>query len=278
MSFIECKNLYYQYNSSKRNAINNVDLNIEQGEFIAVIGHNGSGKSTFAKLLNGLLQPSGGSVLVGGISTADEAKRIELLQSVGMIFQNPDNQIVASIVEEDVAFGPENLGVPQEELRSRVDDALKTVGMYEQRLKAPHNLSGGQKQRVAIAGIIAMQPKCIIMDEATAMLDPIGRKEVMEAVRKLNREFGITIIYITHFMNEAVDADRVILLDSGEVVKDGTPHEVFADYDTMMAYGLDVPQGYQLMHQLGIDACVLTEKECVAQLENLLGENGKTRT
>ena len=278
MSFIECNNLCYQYGDSKRYAINHINLNINEGEYIAVIGHNGSGKSTFAKLLNGMLKPTQGSVLVGGISTANEEKRLELLQLVGMVFQNPDNQIVSSIVEEDVAFGPENLGIPPEEIRARVDESLKTVGMFDFRLKAPHNLSGGQKQRVAIAGIIAMQPKCIIMDESTAMLDPIGRREVMDAARKLNREFGITIIYITHFMNEAVEADRVILLDKGTVEKDGTPQEVFADYDRIIAYGLDVPQSYELMKKLGVDTCVLTEQACVKQLENLLGKNGKTRT
>ncbi|MBR0414400.1 MAG: energy-coupling factor transporter ATPase [Clostridia bacterium] len=277
MSFITCNNLCYQYSGSNRTVINEINLQIEQGEFIAVIGHNGSGKSTLAKLFNGLFVPTAGSVEVGGISTADEENRIELLQQVGMVFQNPDNQIVASIVEEDVAFGPENLGVEPAEIRKRVDEALKTVGMYDYRLKAPHNLSGGQKQRVAIAGIIAMQPKCIILDEATAMLDPIGRKEVMDAVKTLNRDFGITIIYITHFMNEAVEADRVILLDQGVIAKDGTPKEVFADYDQLIAYGLDVPQSYQLMKELGINDCVLTEQECVEKLQELLGENGKTR-
>ncbi len=277
MSFIEFSSVTYSYPDSKRKAIENIHLTIEQGEFISVIGHNGSGKSTFAKLLNGLLVPTEGCVSVSGISTADEEKRLNLLQQVGMVFQNPDNQIVASVVEEDVAFGPENLGVPPEEIRTRVDDALKTVGMYEFRLKAPHNLSGGQKQRVAIAGILAMQPKCIVMDESTAMLDPIGRKEVMDAVKKLNREFGITIIYITHFMNEAVDADRVILLDHGSICADGTPKEVFADYDAITReYGLDVPQSYELMKQLGVKACILGEEECILHLTRLLGENGKT--
>ena len=180
-------------------------------------------------------------------------------------------------MEEDVAFGPENLGVPPDEIRIRIDDALKTVGMYDFRLKAPHNLSGGQKQRVAIAGILAMQPKCIVMDESTAMLDPIGRKEVMDAVRKLNREFGITIIFITHFMNEAVSADRVLLLHQGSICADGTPKEVFADYDAITGdYALDVPQSYELMKQLGVDACVLGEEECIQMLTQLLGENGKT--
>ncbi len=277
MSFISFENATYRYQDAKKNAIDNINLHIEQGEFVAVIGHNGSGKSTFAKLLNGLLVPSAGTVTVGGISTAEEARRLDLLQQVGMVFQNPDNQIVASIVEEDVAFGPENLGIPPQEIRTRVDEALKTVGMYEYRLRAPHNLSGGQKQRVAIAGIIAMQPKCIVMDESTAMLDPIGRAEVMEAAKMLNRDYGITIIYITHFMNEAVDANRVILLDKGIIALDGTPKEVFADYERILQYGLDVPQSYELMKKLGINACVLQHDECVTKLEELLGENGKTR-
>ena len=254
MSFISFENVTYRYQDAKKNAIDNINLHIEQGEFVAVIGHNGSGKSTFAKLLNGLLVPSAGTVTVGGISTAEEARRLDLLQQVGMVFQNPDNQIVASIVEEDVAFGPENLGIPPQEIRTRVDEALKTVGMYEYRLRAPHNLSGGQKQRVAIAGIIAMQPKCIVMDESTAMLDPIGRAEVMGAAKMLNRDYGITIIYITHFMNEAVDANRVILLDKGIIALDGTPKEVFADYERILQYGLDVPQSYELMKKLGIHA------------------------
>ena len=276
MSFIEFSNVSYAYPDTKRQAIKNINLNIEQGEFISIIGHNGSGKSTFAKLINGLFVPTEGCVTVGGISTADEEKRLSLLQQVGMVFQNPDNQIVASVVEEDVAFGPENLGVPPDEIRVRIDDALKTVGMYDFRLKAPHNLSGGQKQRVAIAGILAMQPKCIVMDESTAMLDPIGRKEVMDAVKKLNREFGITIIFITHFMNEAVSADRVLLLHQGSICADGTPKEVFADYDAITGdYGLDVPQSYELMKQLGVDACVLGEEECIQMLTQLLGENGK---
>ena len=275
MSFIEFSDVSYQYPESKKITIQDLNITIEKGEFVSVIGHNGSGKSTFAKLINGLLIPTQGSVCVNGIDTAQEDKRIELLQQVGMIFQNPDNQIVASIVEEDVAFGPENLGVEPAEIRTRVDDALKTVGMYEYRLKAPHNLSGGQKQRVAIAGILAMHPNCIVMDESTAMLDPVGRKEVMEAVKKLNREYGITIIYITHFMNEAVDAQRVILLDHGVIQKDGTPREVFADYEQILSYGLDVPQSYELMRKLGVNECVLYEDECVTKLEELLGVHGK---
>lgn len=270
MSFINFNDVTFKYEDNEEPTIKNLSLNIDEGEFIAVLGHNGSGKSTFAKLINGLLTPTQGKVSVSGIDTADEKRRFELLQQVGMIFQNPDNQIVASIVEEDVAFGPENLGVPQAELRHRVDNSLKTVGMYEYRRNAPHNLSGGQKQRVAIAGILAMNPKCIVMDEATAMLDPQGRKEVMDAVSKLNREQGMTVIYITHFMEEATAAKRVIIVDNGKFILDGTPKEVFSHYDTIKSAGLDVPQTYDLMKKLGKDECVLTLDECVSALERLL--------
>ena len=275
MSFIDFSNVSYRYSDSKRNAIDALTLSIEQGEFIAVIGPNGSGKSTFAKLVNGLFLPSEGLVTVAGISTAEEDKRLELLKTVGMIFQNPDNQIVASIVEEDVAFGPENLGLAPDVIEKRVDEALAAVEMSEYRLKAPHNLSGGQKQRVAIAGVLAMHPKCIVMDESTAMLDPRGRNEVMQAVKKLNEELGITVIFITHFMDEAVKAQRVLLLADGKVALDGTPYEVFQDYDRIISYGLDVPQSYELMKKLGTNLCALNEEECVGQLERLLEENGK---
>lgn len=275
MSFIEFNNVTYRYQDSKRNAIENLSIDIDEGEFIAVIGHNGSGKSTFAKLINGLLIPSEGNVCVNGILTSDEEKRIELLKNVGMIFQNPDNQIVASIVEEDVAFGPENLGVDPDEIRKRVDDSLKAVEMYDFRLKAPHNLSGGQKQRVAIASVLAMQPKCIVMDESTAMLDPRGRKEVINTVKKLNKELGITVIFITHFMDEAVSAQRVLVLDKAKIALDGTPKEVFEDYDRIISFGLDVPQPYELIKKLGIDECILTEEECADKLVEILGDNGK---
>ena len=275
MSFIEFNNVTYRYQDSKRNAIENLSVDIDEGEFIAVIGHNGSGKSTFAKLINGLLIPSEGNVCVNGIFTSDEEKRIELLKNVGMIFQNPDNQIVASIVEEDVAFGPENLGVDPDEIRKRVDDSLKAVEMYDFRLKAPHNLSGGQKQRVAIASVLAMQPKCIVMDESTAMLDPRGRKEVINTVKKLNKELGITVILITHFMDEAVSAQRVLVLDKAKIALDGTPKEVFEDYDRIISFGLDVPQPYELIKKLGIDECILTEEECADKLVEILGDNGK---
>ena len=270
MSFIEFKNVSYKYDDNDKTVLKDINLSFEKGEFIAVLGHNGSGKSTFAKLINGLLIANSGSVTVDGIDPSNEDTRFDLLQRVGMVFQNPDNQIVASIVEEDVAFGPENLGVPADEIRHRVDEALKTVGMYDYRKKAPHNLSGGQKQRVAIAGILAMNPQCIIMDEATAMLDPIGREEVMNNAKKLNDEFGITIIYITHFMEEATLAKRVVVLDDGKIVLDGSPKSVFSQYDTIKKVGLDVPQSCELVKKLGIDECVLNVDECANLLEGFI--------
>ncbi len=273
MSFIEFKNVSFNYDESEKIILNNISASFEKGDFVAVLGHNGSGKSTFAKLINGLLIAKSGCVTVDGIDASDENTRIDLLQRVGMVFQNPDNQIVASIVEEDVAFGPENLGVQPEEIRKRVDKALKTVGMYEYRKKSPHNLSGGQKQRVAIAGILAMNPQCIIMDEATAMLDPKGREEVMSSVKELNEQLGITIIYITHFMEEATLAKRVIVLDDGEIKLDGTPKSVFSHYDTIKEVGLDVPQPYELMRKLGVNECVLNADECASILEGLIENN-----
>lgn len=270
MSFIEFKNVSFKYDDNQKVILNDITTSFEKGEFVAVLGHNGSGKSTFAKLINGLLTAKSGSVTVDGIDASNESTRINLLQKVGMVFQNPDNQIVASIVEEDVAFGPENLGVKPEQIRIRVDDALKTVGMYDFRKKAPHNLSGGQKQRVAIAGILAMHPECIIMDEATAMLDPKGREEVMNNVKMLNEKLGITIIYITHFMEEATLANRVIVIDDGKIILDGTPKEVFSNYETIKRAGLDVPQPYELVRKLGVDECVLNADECVDVLEGLI--------
>lgn len=250
------------------------DLAIEKGSFVAVLGHNGSGKSTIAKLANGIVVPQGGRVLVDGISTADENRLFDIRRRVGMVFQNPDNQIVSSIVEEDVAFGVENLGLPSQECRSRVDEALKRVGMYDYRLKAPNKLSGGQKQRVAVAGIIAMRPQCIVFDEPTAMLDPSGRAEVMEIAKELNRRDGITILFITHNMDEAVQADRVVVVDSGVIVKDGVPRDVFADVDGMKALGLDVPQSTELVHRLGLEnqcaQTILNADECAAFLEQIL--------
>lgn len=250
------------------------NLAIEKGSFVAVLGHNGSGKSTIAKLANGIVVPQGGRVLVDGISTADENRLFDIRRRVGMVFQNPDNQIVSSIVEEDVAFGVENLGLPSQECRSRVDEALKRVGMYDYRLKAPNKLSGGQKQRVAVAGIIAMRPQCIVFDEPTAMLDPSGRAEVMEIAKELNRRDGITILFITHNMDEAVQADRVVVVDSGVIVKDGVPRDVFADVDGMKALGLDVPQSTELVHRLGLEnqcaQTILNADECAAFLKQIL--------
>ena len=252
-------------------------ISIERGSFTAILGHNGSGKSTLAKLFNGLNRPQEGRVLVDGMDTADEKLNISIHQKVGMVFQNPDNQLVATVVEEDVAFGPENLGLPSEEIRRRVDDALRTVGMYEYKDHAPHKLSGGQKQRVAIAGIIAMEPDCIVLDEPTAMLDPRGRRDVIETIHRLNREKGITILLITHYMDEAAGADRVIVMDKGEVLLDGTPREVFSQVGTIKTAGLDLPQPTELLYRLkqnGIDLPdgVIDTDECVEILAGILGK------
>ena len=248
-------------------ALDGVTLDIEAGSFVAVLGHNGSGKSTLAKHMNAILLPTGGKVYVDGVDTADEDRLLDIRRTVGMVFQNPDNQIVANVVEEDVAFGPENLGVPTEEIRRRVDAALKAVGMESFLLHAPHNLSGGQKQRIAIAGIIAMEPKCIVLDESTAMLDPSGRREVLDTVRRLNREKGITIVLITHHMNEAAMADRVVVMDDGHVVMDGKPREILTRMEDLRAIGLDVPHTVELLHGLredGFDVPLdaLTVEEC----------------
>lgn len=252
--------------------IKNLNLEIEKGSFVAVLGHNGSGKSTIAKLINGILFPQSGTVTVNGITAENDNDIFEIRKNVGMVFQNPDNQIVASVVEEDVAFGVENLGVPSTEIRARVDEALKTVGMYEFREKAPHKLSGGQKQRVAVAGIIAMKPQCIVLDEPTAMLDPSGRREVIETVKKLNKEENITIVLITHYMDEAVEADRVIVVDNGEIKMDDTPEKVFARVDEVKALGLDVPQSTELIYRLGLktDKTVLNADACVDFIINAL--------
>lgn len=231
------------------NALNDVCLEIRRGSFTAIIGHNGSGKSTLAKNINALLLPSGGAVYVNGYDTKDDSKLWEIRQTAGMVFQNPDNQLVSSIVEDDVAFGPENLGIEPLEIRRRVDESLESVNMYDLRKKAPHLLSGGQKQRVAIAGVIAMRPACIILDEPTAMLDPHGRGEVMDIIHKLNQE-GITIVLITHFMEEAAQAERVIIMDKGRVQLDGSPEDVFAKFDQIKSFGLDVPLAAELAHRL----------------------------
>ena len=255
--------------------LDGVDLEIRQGSFVAVLGHNGSGKSTLAKHLNAVLLPSGGKVYVLGMDTVDDRNLLDIRRTVGMVFQNPDNQIVANVVEEDVAFAPENLGVPSEEIRRRVDDALKAVGMYEYREHAPHLLSGGQKQRVAIAGVIAMQPRCIVLDEPTAMLDPIGRADVLRTIRALNREKGITVVLITHHMDEAAQADRLVVMAKGKVVADGAPTEVFQDVEGLKAVGLTVPQTTQLLWELrqeglNVPLDALSDEECAAALRDLL--------
>ena len=257
-------------------ALDGVTLEVEAGSFVAVLGHNGSGKSTLAKHMNAVLLPTGGRVYVDGMDTWDEAALLEIRRRVGMVFQNPDNQIVANVVEEDVAFGPENLGVPTEEIRRRVDAALKAVGMDAFPLHAPHNLSGGQKQRIAIAGIIAMEPKCIVLDESTAMLDPSGRREVLDTVRRLNREKGITVVLITHHMNEAALADRVVVMDDGHVVMDGAPREILTRMEDLRAIGLDVPHTVELLRGLrddGFDVPLdaLTVEECADAVRAALG-------
>ena len=252
-------------------ALEDVSLSIERGSFVVVLGHNGSGKSTLAKHMNAVLLPSGGTVYVEGMDTRDEALLLEIRRRVGMVFQNPDNQIVANVVEEDVAFAPENLGVPSEEIRRRVDDALAAVGMSEFTRHAPHLLSGGQKQRVAIAGVIAMAPECIVLDEATAMLDPSGRREVLSAIRTLNQERGITVVLITHHMDEAMDADRLIVMNDGRLVMDGTPAEVFTQVDALRAMGLAAPDTVELLYGLrqnGMDVplTALTVDDCAAAI------------
>lgn len=270
---VSVKDISFEYvtEDSKFKAIDDLSLNVKQGEFVVVIGHNGSGKSTLSKNLNAILMPTKGDIYIDGLNTKDEEHLWDIRQTAGMVFQNPDNQIVATIIEEDVAFGPENLGIDPIEIRKRVKEALTSVGMYELRDRQPHLLSGGQKQRVAIAGIIAMKPKCIIFDEATAMLDPSGRKEVMKTIKRLNKEENITIMHITHFMEEAVDADRVIVMEKGKKVLEGTPKEVFSKVDKLKRIGLDVPYMTELSKELkeeGLDINddILTVDEMVMKL------------
>lgn len=280
----QAKQLWFHYTDengerTSPDILKDISLSIDKGDFVALLGHNGSGKSTFAKHMNAILLPSAGTMTVDGIDTKDESQRFTLRSHVGMVFQNPDNQIVATIVEEDVAFGSENLGIPPQEIRERVDDALKAVEMYEYREHAPSQLSGGQKQRVAIAGIIAMRPDCIVLDEPTAMLDPSGRREVMNTIHMLNREYGITIVLITHYMEEAAQANRVVVMDDGKVVLDNTPKEVFSHVETLKKIGLDVPQVTELAYRLQqagcpVDVHMISEEECVASLTKLL--SGKT--
>lgn len=252
-NMIQCEDLYYEYikeDGESKVALDGLNLEVKQGEFLVILGHNGSGKSTLAKHFNALHIPSSGNILVDNLNTREEENLWEIRKRVGMVFQNPDNQIVATIVEEDVAFGPENLGVEPNEIRKRVDEALKQVHMYEYRKHGPHLLSGGQKQRIAIAGILAMKTKCIVLDEPTAMLDPFGRKEVLNTMLELNKKFGITIVLITHFMEEAVNADRVIVLDKGNIINEGTPREIFSKVKIMKKIGLDVPQVTELAYEL----------------------------
>ena len=277
---IQVKDITYRYQESEESApqtvLENFSLTVEEGSFTAILGHNGSGKSTLARLLNATLLPESGTVSVDGMETADPEKVLDIRRSVGVVFQNPDNQIVATIVEEDVAFGPENLGVPQEEIRTRVDEALAAVNMSAYKTHAPHLLSGGQKQRIAIAGILAMRPKYLVLDEPTAMLDPVGRREVMDTIISLNRELGMTVLLITHYMDEAALADRVVVLDNGQIQLDAPPHEVFAQVERMKELGLDVPQATAVLYQLrkagvNLPLCALNETECIEALLSRLG-------
>ena len=281
--FLETKHLSYSYPNTEKEAhpaVHDLTLSIEQGSFVAVLGHNGSGKSTLAKLLNGILVPTSGKVLIDGLDTADDDKIFDIRKKIGMVFQNPDNQLVSSIVEEDVAFGPENLGLEPEEIRRRVKDALAAVGMQGMEERAPHTLSGGQKQRIAIAGVLALRPDCIVFDESTAMLDPQGRREILDTILRLKNELGLTVILITHYMNEATEADRVLVLNDGRLVLSGTPEEVFSEVETLWEIGLDVPQTAELLHLLNenetvrktgiLNRGVLGEDETVTALKTLL--------
>lgn len=272
-NIVEVNNISFEYITEEESfkAIEDLSLDIKKGEFLVIIGHNGSGKSTLSKNLNAILMPTKGNILIDNMDTRDEEKLWDIRQTAGMVFQNPDNQIVATVVEEDVAFGPENLGIEPAEIRKRVDESLKSVGIYELRDRQPHLLSGGQKQRVAIAGIIAMKPKCVIFDEATAMLDPSGRKEVMSTIKRLNKEENISVIHITHFMEEVVDADRVIVMEKGKKILEGTPRQVFSKIDMLKNIGLDVPYMTELSKELNkeglnIDSDILTVDEMVIKL------------
>lgn len=279
MNFISVQNITFSYSDDedeiKTNAVDSVSLEINKGEFVALLGHNGCGKSTLAKHLNAMLLPDSGKVYVDGEDTTDETKTYDIREKVGLVLQNPDNQLVASVVEEDVAFGPENLGVEPSEIRKRVDAALKAVDMYEYRTHAPFKLSGGQKQRIAIAGILAMKPKCIVLDEPTAMLDPSGREEVLNTLIRLNKEQGLTVVLITHYMDEAVLADRVVVMDDAKILTEGTPRQVFSQVELLRKHRLDVPQALELAYKLNgcgvkIDKMPLDEDECVKMLEEVL--------
>ena len=277
-AIIQTRDLHFSHPAAEGETpvvLDGVSLEIEEGSFVAVLGHNGCGKSTLAKHMNAILLPSGGTVYVDGIDTSDEDRLLDIRRAVGMVFQNPDNQIVANVVEEDVAFAPENLGVPPDEIRRRVDDALKAVNMYHYREHAPHLLSGGQKQRVAIAGVIAMRPRCIVLDEPTAMLDPIGRRDVLNTIKTLNRERGVTVVLITHHMDEAAQADRLIVMAKGKVVADGAPKAVFSQVEELRKVGLTVPQTTALLWELRQEGCdvpldALSDEECAQALFQLL--------
>lgn len=276
-NIITLDNVSFEYESDEKNyeVLKDFSVSFERGKFNVILGHNGSGKSTLAKLLNGLIKPVSGTVKVNGLSTLEDENDFLIKRAVGMVFQNPDNQLVSSVVEEDVAFGPENLGFSPEEIRRRVDNALKAVDMYDMRLNATHKLSGGQKQRVAIAGIIAMEPECIVLDEPTAMLDPKGRKEVLDTVIKLNKEKGITVILITHFMEEAESADRVLIISAGNIISDGTPCEIFSQVDKVKSAGLSVPQTTDLLYKMklagfDVENNVISADECANVISNLI--------
>lgn len=280
---IKTENLQYAYPAEEGQlavpVLKGVNLSIKRGEFVAVLGHNGSGKSTLAGCFNAIRLPTGGVCYVDMMDTRDENNTYEVRKTVSMVFQNPDNQLVATIVEEDVAFGPENIGVPPAEIRQRVDDALRSVGMYEFREHAPHQLSGGQKQRIAIAGVIAMRPRCIVLDEPTAMLDPRGRVEVLSTIREMNKQYGITVVLITHYMDEAAQCDRVVVVDDGKIILDGTAREVFTHVQLLKSRGLDVPQSTDLANDLAdagysIDRSILGEEECADALAALLEAHG----
>ena len=284
MEMIKTQDLAFTYPGTEdqvnTRALRGVDVTIERGSFVVILGHNGSGKSTLAKTFNAVLLPSGGKVYVEGMDTMDESLLLEIRRRVGMVFQNPDNQIVANVVEEDVAFAPENLGVPSAEIRKRVDDALEAVGMMQFVKHAPHLLSGGQKQRIAIAGVLAMKPECIVLDEATAMLDPIGRSEVISTIERLNRDEGITVVLITHHMNEAEHADRVIVMNEGRVAMDGAPREVFAQVEKLKSIGLTVPDTVELLYELRGAGCdlpltAITVDECADAIARCFGKSAK---
>lgn len=283
MNIIEVKDLFFEYpiTDDEGNVIGgnrvleNINLEIPKGQFLTILGHNGCGKSTLAKHFNGILIGNSGKVYVNGMDTADDDRIYDVRQTVGMVFQNPDNQLVATIVEEDVAFAPENLGIPPAEIRERVDEALNAVDMYKYRLHSAHQLSGGQKQRIAIAGVIAMRPQCIVLDEPTAMLDPKGRRSVMKTIKRLNGEFGITVVLITHYMDEAAQAERVVVMDNGKIIMDDVPKKIFSQVDRLNEVGLDVPQVTQLAYELkkeGIDVSleVLTEEDMLDEIERLI--------